>query len=155
MIPRNFCPWHNSFAVVVCAKTGFDLMAENQNIAEFFSMEFPLWMKSLWWKGPQDSIDPILHNPVLLIPGGLSQNDCHYSMEVRSNPRLHQGAFQKSVWALNSKGSKKFNIFSKKTYLSMYGQDILCGISKVLFEIPYKISFPYIERCIYYWHIDI
>ena len=28
----------------------------------------------------------------------------------------------------------------------MYGKDILCGISKVSFEMPYKIYFPYIER---------
>ena len=28
----------------------------------------------------------------------------------------------------------------------MYELDILCGISKVPFEIPYKISYPYIER---------
>ena len=28
----------------------------------------------------------------------------------------------------------------------MYGQDILRGISKVRFEIPHKISFPYFER---------
>ena len=28
----------------------------------------------------------------------------------------------------------------------MYGSDILRGISKVPFEIPYKISDPYIER---------
>ena len=28
----------------------------------------------------------------------------------------------------------------------MYGQDILCGISKVTFEIPHKISYPYTER---------
>ena len=27
----------------------------------------------------------------------------------------------------------------------MYGQDILCGISKGTFEIPHKISYPYIE----------
>ena len=27
----------------------------------------------------------------------------------------------------------------------MYGYDILCGISKVPFEIPHKISYPYIE----------
>ena len=27
----------------------------------------------------------------------------------------------------------------------MYGQDILCGISKGTFEIPHKISHPYIE----------
>ena len=29
----------------------------------------------------------------------------------------------------------------------MYGQDILCGISKVPFEIPHKLSCPYIETC--------
>ena len=28
----------------------------------------------------------------------------------------------------------------------MYGYDILYGISKVPFEIPHKISYPYIER---------
>ena len=28
----------------------------------------------------------------------------------------------------------------------MYGLDILSGISKVPFEIPHKISYPYIER---------
>ena len=27
----------------------------------------------------------------------------------------------------------------------MYGQDILCGISKGTFEIPHKIPYPYIE----------
>ena len=25
----------------------------------------------------------------------------------------------------------------------MYGQDILCGISKGTFEIPHKLSYPY------------
>ena len=28
----------------------------------------------------------------------------------------------------------------------MYGYGILCGISKVSFEIPHKISYTYIER---------
>ena len=28
----------------------------------------------------------------------------------------------------------------------MYGQDILCGISKGTFEIQHKISYPYMER---------
>ena len=32
----------------------------------------------------------------------------------------------------------------------MYGQDILCGISKATFEIAYKISDPYIERYDFY-----
>ena len=32
----------------------------------------------------------------------------------------------------------------------MYGQDILCGISKGTFEIPHKISYTYIERHDFY-----
>ena len=32
----------------------------------------------------------------------------------------------------------------------MYGLDILCGISKGTFEIPHKISYPYIERYFFY-----
>ena len=32
----------------------------------------------------------------------------------------------------------------------MCGQDILCEISKVPFEIPPKISYPYIERGDFY-----
>ena len=37
----------------------------------------------------------------------------------------------------------------------MYGQDILCGISKVPFEIPHKTSYPYIERCAFHSEIEI
>ena len=29
----------------------------------------------------------------------------------------------------------------------MYGEDILCGISKGIFEIPHKVFDPYIGRC--------
>ena len=36
----------------------------------------------------------------------------------------------------------------------MYGQDILCGISKVPFEIPDKISYPYIKRYDFYAALD-
>ena len=32
----------------------------------------------------------------------------------------------------------------------MYRKDILCGISKGTFEIPRKISYPYIERYDFY-----
>ena len=32
----------------------------------------------------------------------------------------------------------------------MYEYDILCGISKILFEIPRKISYPYIEKYEFY-----
>ena len=37
----------------------------------------------------------------------------------------------------------------------MYGQDILCEISKVPFEIPHKISYPYIERSVFYSQMKI
>ena len=37
----------------------------------------------------------------------------------------------------------------------MYGWYILCGISKVPFEIPHKISHPYIKRCVFYWDVKI
>ena len=37
----------------------------------------------------------------------------------------------------------------------MYGQDILCGISKGTFEILHKISYPYIEKCRFYSQVKI
>ena len=37
----------------------------------------------------------------------------------------------------------------------MYGEDVLCGISKVPFEIPHKISYPYIVRCIACWEVKL
>ena len=46
--------------------------------------------------------------------------------------------------------STKFFTCKQNTHLSLYGQDILCGISKVPFEISHKISYTYIERCIFF-----
>ena len=37
----------------------------------------------------------------------------------------------------------------------MYGSDILCGILKVPFEIPHKISSPYIQRYALYAQVKI
>ena len=37
----------------------------------------------------------------------------------------------------------------------MYGYDFLCGIFKVPFEIPHKISYPYIERYDFYATLKI
>ena len=34
----------------------------------------------------------------------------------------------------------------------MDGKDILSGISKGTFEIPHKIFYPYIERCVDFIH---
>ena len=61
---------------------------------------------------------------------------------------------EKPIWALKSK-SLNFNVVQKKTYLSMYGKVILCGISKGTFEIPHKISYPCIERCRLYSQVKI
>ena len=38
---------------------------------------------------------------------------------------------------------------------NLYGQDILCGILKVAFEIPLKISYPYIETCVFHLQVKI
>ena len=37
----------------------------------------------------------------------------------------------------------------------MYGEDILCGVSKGTFDIPLKISDLYIERCVVCWEVKI
>ena len=37
----------------------------------------------------------------------------------------------------------------------MHGLNILCQTSKVTFEIPHKISYQYIERCVVYWEVKI
>ena len=37
----------------------------------------------------------------------------------------------------------------------MYGLDMLCEIWKVFFEVPHKISYPYIERCVFYPYVKI
>ena len=36
----------------------------------------------------------------------------------------------------------------------MYGSDIFCGIAKGTFEVPHKISHPYIERCGFYSQVN-
>ena len=61
------------------------------------------------------------------------------------NQHRDLGAFQKHLWALKSRSSW-MSTCEKNPHVSMYGLDILCGISKVPFEIPHKISYPYIER---------
>ena len=37
----------------------------------------------------------------------------------------------------------------------MYGQDILCGISKGTFDIPHKIPYQYIEIHDFYTMLEI
>ena len=37
----------------------------------------------------------------------------------------------------------------------MYGSDILWGILKGTFEIPHKISYPYVERCSFYPRVKL
>ena len=59
--------------------------------------------------------------------------------------RTSRGRFKKTYELLNLR-ALKFSPVTKIPPLSMYGKDILCGISKVPFEIPHTISYPYIER---------
>ena len=39
-------------------------------------------------------------------------------------------------------------------HFSMYGWDILCGVSQGTFEIPHTISYPYIEKYDLYIDFD-
>ena len=50
------------------------------------------------------------------------------------------GAIHKHIWNPKSKSFEKLN-FAEKSYLLMYGWDILSGISKVPFEILLKIFY--------------
>ena len=54
-----------------------------------------------------------------------------------------------------SLGALKFSTLYKKSSLSMYGWGYLCGIWSVEFKIPHKISYPYIERCVVCWEVNI
>ena len=66
-------------------------------------------------------------------------------------PRLDQGGCFKNVYELVILRAPKFSILKKYVSLSMYVKDILCGISKAPFEIPHKIYYPHVERCVVYW----
>ena len=56
------------------------------------------------------------------------------------------GPFKNTYELLNLRALKLSKLY-KKMHVSMYGYKILCGISKVPFEIPHKISYPYTEKC--------
>ena len=68
---------------------------------------------------------------------------------ILKRPRIPGGAFQKCVRAM------KISMLYNKLYLSMYGWDILCGISKGAFESPLKISDPHIKRCGFLSQVNI
>ena len=65
-----------------------------------------------------------------------------------------EGHFKNAYELLNLR-ALKISMLYKKSYLALYGLDILCGISKGTFEIPHKISYPYIERYIFYSNVKI
>ena len=67
------------------------------------------------------------------------------------------GVFKYTYEVLNLRALEmlKFQLCVKMASLLRYGQDILYGISKVPFEIPHKISCPYIERCAFYFDVEI
>ena len=49
----------------------------------------------------------------------------------------------------------KISMLYKKHIFQCMGKDILCGISKGTFEIPHRLSYPYIERCGFYSQVKI
>ena len=59
------------------------------------------------------------------------------------------GAFQKHLWALKSKSSYIFTCAENPHFFNVRVR-FYCGISKVPFEIPHKICYPYIEECDFY-----
>ena len=68
----------------------------------------------------------------------------------RMNPQLVSKLVS---WLVNQVMAVQMD--NKNTYellnpTRVYGQDILCEILKVPFEIPHRISYPYIERCVFY-----
>ena len=110
-----------------------------------------VWFSQCQWSKPEryESNRPVCNKSKI---EQISANGVHICRNVRYLGEQHSrysGVFQKHWWALKTKSSYIF-ICGYNTYLSMYGQDILCGIPKVSFEIPDEISYPYIERCIFY-----
>ena len=58
------------------------------------------------------------------------------------------GRFKHAYELLNLGALKIPMLYKNRIFQCM--RDILCGISKGTFEIPHKISYPYIERCEFY-----
>ena len=65
----------------------------------------------------------------------------------------------KNIYKLLNLGARKFSLMDNLNNVwvisfFMYEQDIFCGVANVPFEIPHKISYPYIVRddfFIQYW----
>ena len=60
------------------------------------------------------------------------------------------GRFKNTYEPLNLRALKFSPVNKIHIFQCMGKKDILCGISKVTFEIPHKISYPYIERYDFY-----
>ena len=83
-----------------------------------------------------------IHNhTTILWPFYLLSDICR---SLENNMFTYLGGMSKCLWALKSKSYQNINIVLKMN-IPMYGQDILCGILKIPFEISHKISCPYIE----------
>ena len=61
---------------------------------------------------------------------------------------------QSSTELLNLRALKIVMLYKNCIFQCM-GNIFFCGISKVPFEIPQKISCPYIERCLFYSQVKI
>ena len=69
--------------------------------------------------------------------------------------RVQGGNFKNMYELLNLRALKISMLYKNHIFQCMYGLDILCGISMGTFEIPHKISHPYIERCGFYSQTNI
>ena len=49
----------------------------------------------------------------------------------------------------------EISMLYKNRIFQCMGKDIMCGISKIPFEIPHKLAYPYIERCVFYSQVEI
>ena len=69
-----------------------------------------------------------------------------HSCYWRSLACLPPGGRFKNAYELLNLRALKIAILFKKYIFQCMGKIFLCGISKGTFEIPHKISYPYIER---------
>ena len=70
-------------------------------------------------------------------------------------PYVPPGGRFKNTYELLNLRALKISKLHKNHIFQCMGKIILCGISKGTFEIPHKISYPYIERCVFYSQVKI
>ena len=121
---------------------------------------FPLTLQTQFWSLKRNRSETIyvgsfIHYSVtlgLFMPGA-----CHGTTAITtivtfsSTTCFPDGCFLKSQGGVSRNRKPRSSEHSTSqlitTHLSMYGWYISCGVSKDTFELPHKISYPYIEIC--------